>query len=490
MPISFNSVPANSRVPFVYVEFDTSRAQQGPSVQPYQSLLIGQRLSGGSKPAGQLDRLTSESQARQYYGAGSMLHHMAKAYFQDNKVTPLFAIALDDDGGAVAAAGSVLFGGSSIEAGTLSLMLAGKRYRVSVAAGDTPAAICAAIVAEVQADAERQVDAAVNGGTPEQMDLTARQAGEAGNELDVRFNYFEGEELPVNLTAAITPFAGGSANPDISSAITAMGEEQFNVIAMPYTDAANLSALETELADRFGPIRQNDGVAFAAKHDTFSNLVAFGDGRNSPHVSVMGAAGPTTQWEWAANVMAQAGLNGQIDPARPFQTLPMNAVLAPSESERFSFSERDMLLKDGIATSKVDSGGLVRIERLITMYQENPQGAPDTAFLDVNTLLTLSKLRYDFRTRMQLKFPRHKLANDGTRFGPGQAIVTPRIAKAEAIALAREWEDLGLVEGIDQFKRDLIVERNASDPNRLDFLLPPDLVNQLRVVGAQIQFLL
>ena len=47
-----------------------------------------------------------------------------------------------------------------------------------------------------------------------------------------------------------------------------------------------------------------------------------------------------------------------------------------------------------------------------------------------------------------------------------------------------------LVEGIDQFKNDLVVERNAQDVNRLDFLLGPDLINQLRVIGAQIQFLL
>jgi hypothetical protein len=38
-------------------------------------------------------------------------------------------------------------------------------------------------------------------------------------------------------------------------------------------------------------------------------------------------------------------------------------------------------------------------------------------------------------------------------------------------------EELGLVENFDQFKTDLVVERNASDPNRLDFLLPPDIIN-------------
>jgi phage tail sheath gpL-like len=60
--------------------------------------------------------------------------------------------------------------------------------------------------------------------------------------------------------------------------------------------------------------------------------------------------------------------------------------------------------------------------------------------------------------------------------------------KAEAIMWFRQMEELGLVENYDQFKADLVVQRNISDPNRLDFLLPPDLMNQLIVTGAQIQF--
>ncbi|MNG29476.1 Phage tail sheath protein [compost metagenome] len=60
--------------------------------------------------------------------------------------------------------------------------------------------------------------------------------------------------------------------------------------------------------------------------------------------------------------------------------------------------------------------------------------------------------------------------------------------KAEALAKFREWEELGLVENIDDFKANLVAERNASDPNRLDVLLPPDLVNQLRIIANKIQF--
>src|SRR3546814_8259014 len=71
------------------------------------------------------------------------------------------------------------------------------------------------------------------------------------------------------------------------------------------------------------------------------------------------------------------------------------------------------------------------------------------SFLDVNTLLTLAALRYSQRARIAQKFPRHKLASDGTKAGAGQAIVTPSVIRAELVALAREWEDAGWVENMD-----------------------------------------
>jgi phage tail sheath gpL-like len=92
------------------------------------------------------------------------------------------------------------------------------------------------------------------------------------------------------------------------------------------------------------------------------------------------------------------------------------------------------------------------------------------------------------RNRILFMFPRHKLADDGTRFGAGQAIVTPLIIRSEMIAAYGELEEAGKMENMEAFKANLIVERNAQDPNRVDALLPPDLVNQLRIFAALTQF--
>ena len=56
------------------------------------------------------------------------------------------------------------------------------------------------------------------------------------------------------------------------------------------------------------------------------------------------------------------------------------------------------------------------------------------------------------------------------------------------MALHKDWVDAGLVEDTEEFKNELIVERNADDVNRVDVLLPPDLVNQFRVFAAKTEF--
>jgi phage tail sheath gpL-like len=490
--VAFNQIPTGLRVPFVAVEFDNSRAGQGPSVQPYTVLLLGQKLSSGTQDELTLKSLTSEGDAIQAFGRGSSLHLMAQKYFANNNITECKAMAIDDLGAGVKAVKKItVSAGTAQKDGIVYIYVGGQRVTASVSTGDDQDAIATAIGVAIDNDQNLPYSAALNVSNDNEVDLTAKHAGEIGN-IDVRIDYQDGEVSQDEFTYTITDVTPGSGNPDVAEIVAALPENQFNVIAHPWLDAANLTIIENELADRFGPLRQNDGVAITAAVNNFAGLQALGNGRNSAHSSIVGIGSgvPNANYEYAAAIAAVVARFAQIDPARPFQTLAVRGLLAPTDAEQFILSERNILLSDGIATLRYDVDGTVRIERMITTYQRNEAGSPDESYLDVNTLLTLSFLRYDFRVSFASRYPRHKLADDGTRFGAGQPVMTPGIGKAFAISKFAQWEELGLVENLTQFKNDLIVERNAQNVNQLDFLLPPDLINQLRVAAAQIQFLL
>jgi phage tail sheath gpL-like len=128
------------------------------------------------------------------------------------------------------------------------------------------------------------------------------------------------------------------------------------------------------------------------------------------------------------------------------------------------------------------------ISRETTTYQLNLYGFSDDAYELVTTMSTLARIIRNQRHAITSKYPRHKLANDGTKFGPGQAIVTPGIIKAELVAEYQIDMWNGLVENIREFKANLLVERDPNDPNRVNVLYPPDLINQLRIFAVLAQF--
>lgn len=488
MSVSYDTIPGagSLRKPGVYSEIDNSKAVSGPQAVTYRRLLLGQKLIAGLAVANTLIRITSAAQADVQFGAGSMLAGMVRAVLATDTYTELLVMPVVDNAEGVAATATITFTGPATASGTIELMIAGRHVSVGVISGDAATAIAGAAVAAINATADMPVIATAAAGI---LTLTSRHKGEAGNTLNARVNYYTGQILPAGVAITLGAFAGGTGNPDLDVALAALGDEWLHAWAVPYSDAATLADIKTELNSRFGWQREIEAHAFVAARGTQGSLGTLGDSHNSPHmVVVMANDEPMPAYEKAAETMAIAAYYAAIDPARPIQNLAYTWCLPPEAAARFTNQERNLLLFDGIATTKVGTDGTMIVERLITTYKTNLAGGADISYLDSETLFTLMFIRHDWRDYILRKYPRHKLAADGTRYGIGQAVVTPVVMKAEAIAKFREWERLGLVENMADFKANLIAERNESDPNRMDMLLPPDLVNQLRIVANKIQF--
>lgn len=483
--VSFNEIPDNIRVPGIYIEIDPSKAASGGAVMERRLLLIGQRLTNSAVPALNAVRLGSQAgdQAAQAFGQGSMLHGMAAAARNADDYVDIWAIALDDDAAGAAAAGTITLTGAPIATGALALYIGGAQVRIAVVAGESVATLATRLADTLNANADLPVTAAAVDGV---VSLTCKWKGETGNDLDVRPNYY-GEQTPAGITVAITPMAGGAANPSIVSVIDAIAGTQYYSIVCPYLDGPNLLALEEEMTDRFGPMEPLTGHVFNAKAGNHAQLTTWGNSRNSPHISTLGLYDmPTAPWVAAAVWATVAESSGANDPARPFRSLPLPGVLPPPEKSRFTRPERNLALYDGISTFTVDAGGRVLIETIITNYQSNSFGLPDISLLRLETKWTVDLVRFRFNAAVARDYPRHKLGDVAV---PGQAYATPTIVRAtliaEAIKLATED---GLIEDIAGFKRDLLIKRSTQNPNRMNAVLPPNLVNQFDIFAAAVQY--
>jgi phage tail sheath gpL-like len=380
MSISFNEVPANVRVPGVYIEIDNSLANSAEDLQ--RVLIVGAPGTGGDTAVNTVVLTINPEAAAKHFGTDSQIHKMVTAFYEQNISLPMYSVS------------------------------------------------------------------------PEEAD--------------------------------------GSF--DIATALAATGDHQYHHIVSAFNDETNVRALADFLQGRYHALQQIPGLGYIAKKATHSALVTYGELFNSPFivpmsVDTLGDAGGNdlTEAQLASAWAGQISGSLAIDPCRPLKTLPLNKIYSKSITE-WDYSERNLLLYSGIGTYNTNNAKQVFIERPITTYKVNVAGTADDSYLDATVPATAMYFRQKQRSRILSKYPRHKLAKDGSKFSPGQAVVTPGIIKGELLALYRELELNAIVQDFDGYKDSLIVELDPDNKSRINILDSPQFVNGMLIYAGKVQF--
>jgi len=472
-------------LPFIGVSFDNSKAVQGPATLPVQALIMGQKIAAGSAVEGVLYLITSADEARTLGGVGSQIHRLAVKWFNTNKLTPTYIVTMADAGGSAAAIYSLPITGTATAPGELPVYIDAKRFAVSVATGDTAATLGAALVTAINADTTLGLTAAFTAGA---LVLTAANKGVSAGDFSVLVNYYPGEITPAGITVGTLTTTPGTGEPDVAAALAAVGDMWFNIYVGSYSDGTNLAKIETFLEAQAGVDIQKDGEYYTAKKDSLSNMITYGTdtARNCPWVVTEDGYGcPEGVGAIASAVAAATALSIVGDPAVPLHRMVLD-LLPALPSARRTMAERNQLAKAGVATLRHDNG--VQTEATVTMYLRNVAGAADISYQYQNSMFILMNMRYTFVQRILLKYARAKLASSADRVASGQQIITPDLGRAEAVAWFLDLEAAGQVENLKQFKADLVCRRSTTNPNRLEWILPPDLINQFIVGSADLQF--
>jgi phage tail sheath gpL-like len=493
MSINFKNIPATLRVPLFYAEIDPSQANPGQISQ--RALLIGNKIAAGTAVANIPFPMQSVDDVKAQCGNGSILAQMADTYRKNDNFGEVWVLPVDDAGAGAAATGSINTTAAATAQGVLHTYIGGLYVPLLLTGVQTAAQIATALVAAISARPDLAVTAVVNGVTTSKVDLTAKNKGDIGNDIDIRFNYLGtagGQSFPAGYAATIVPMAGGATNPTLTTALANLTDQAFDFIAIAWNDTITLDAMKNFLNDvsgRWSWSAQVYGHCMAAYRGTYAQRITFGGLRNDQHVSVMGFYdSPTPCWKWAAAIAGQVAISVRADPGIPIQGVPIYDVQAPPVASRDPIANRNALLYDGIATFRVDLAGQVQIENLITTYQTNAFGQPDQSYLESETLFLLTYVLRRMAAVVNTKYSRKKLAADGTRFDPGANVVTPNIIKSDLVALYRELEAAGVTQKSAQFEQALIVEINGTNPSRIDVLWPGVLIQQLRIFALLAQF--
>lgn len=486
MAVPFENIPENIRVPLFYGEF---RSGGTPYVNNARLLLIGQKLTAGSAVAGQ-PILVQDSAVAGLFGANSMLAQMHKIARKNAPLQEIWALPLADFVSGVAATGTITVAGAPVtQTGVASVYIAGRRVRVGILSTDTNNTIATNLAAAINAAADLPVTATVASAV---VTLTARHKGTLGNFIEVDLGYLT-EEGPLGKSLfTIVAMANGAGDPDIDTALDALGDDEFDWLSLPYSGATELghtADLLNDVSGRWSWIRQLYGHATTVGTGSVGTLAAFGLTRNNQHESIFPCRKfRSAPWETCAAVGAQIARRKTLPPelSRPLHTIKLEGIKGPlSKADILTKNELQTFYFSGISGYHVRRDGSVCIDRVVTTYKTNAWGDPDWTYLDIETMAQSMYYVRSLRTEVTTKHGRQALA----RTNPAQLphIVTPLELEATLDHNYLKNIDLGVVENFPAFQANRRVEINELDPNRADAFIKIDHVNQLRIFAALIE---
>lgn len=484
--MNFKNVPSNTKIPLFHAEISNRAANIFSNSD--RALIIGLATAESETPF----FATDEATVIQKCGRGSMCHRDYLKFRANNTSTELWILPINQNSAGVAATGKLTLAGPATADGILQIYINATRVQVPVAKDDTASEIAEAAETLINANLNLPCSASASSG---EITLTAKAKGAWGNGIPVEINMNgadAGEETPAGITVTITPFASGAGDPDLTEKLAVLGDREYDFIINPFCDTTNLNAIRDFLNDsvgRWSDDQQIYGHAWTILSGTASAVQTIGVARNDQHNTIFGIQGPRQLVdEILAAAVGKISLAYINDPARPVTFTELSGVYMPTEANRWDKSTRNVLLGNGISTFRFTESAF-QIERIVTTYQRNSAGEADVSYREANTMYTLQYIVRKLRSRITSKYPDFKLADDGYA-GFDNAVVTPGILKAEILACYHEMcvNSPVVCENEELFAQALVVERDATDVNRVNTYIAPDLVNQLLIFAALVEF--
>jgi phage tail sheath gpL-like len=469
--VQLTEIPAGLRKPGVYLEYNTRLANSNLPGNLQKMLIIAQRRAFSSVPALTPTRCLSDAAAADYFGAGSIAHKMVQVAIAENRYLDLTVCALDDNAAGVAATWGVTVSGLSTGPGTVDLYVGKQRLQVAVAgAGVAWEGVHDMLAAAVRDAADIPVTVV---GNNQSLNLSVLNKGTVGNQIDLACIV----NVP-GMAVEVAKIADGSLDPDIAPALAAVYAGTYDKIVMPYTDETSLAALCDHINGVSGPLENRPACAVFADDSSLADATTLAGIVNDGRM-VMGYLRGTRSPAYEIAAAIGSVWAGETDPARPFDGAQLTTVAAPPIDQRLSRSEQEACLANGVTPLAVGPGETVQIVRMITTYTKNALGINDPALLDATTITSLDYGRAAIRERIAQRFGRGKVTRK-----------TPQAVRTQILDVMYKLQKLEIWDNVDQYKGQLIVEKDEQSVGQLNAKIPANVVPGFHVFAGVIDLIL
>jgi len=495
MPVAYSDIPSDALLPLFYAEVTSA---QEPVSQNLRLCLIGAQNRGVHEgyAVNDVPYILSGTLASDLFGRGSMLEWMYQEARKNAPFAEIWGISLPERDGAVRATCrlTVTRGGSSTNKGTGRMYIGGRQFLFTVNAGDSTATIASRIASAIS----NKFPLYVSNRTNNVITLACKWAGGTGNNIRISHagprGRAEAQGAAYDLarrTVTATQPSGGSGENSAAATFPMIMNRPFDVFCVGESGTTFMAAAEDFMdgtSGRWSPYVQMYGHMVTTVIGSFQGCYDWAAIKNDPHISALAVyKSIIPHWSWSAALGAIMTQHWAAPPelSRPLQYLELKGMaVGDDDDESFTKIERQQLLEQGMSTFHVDLGYTCRVDRVRTLRKNNLVGDPDPSWADAITMFQAQYLVRAMRAAITGAYPRAALSNAPTGIN---GFTSPTQIRNVILHEYKRMEALGLVENSSLFSQYLVVERDMIDPNRVNVLMRPDFVNQLRVVAVLVE---
>jgi len=469
--IFFNEIPGNIKVPSSNSEFDYSNAKRGVPGNPQKAAIIGQMTSEGEGIANTAYRIRSEENSITIGGTGSVIHLATIAAYKSNKLLDLTIVPVADGVGN-AAVGTITVANVPTTPGQYRIWIANEFVDVAVDKDDAVNDIAINIKEAINLKEDKMpIQATVATAI---VTLTARNKGLLGNNIPVA--YLNTGVKTTTLTV-VQP-TGGTVDPDITNALLAIEPTHYIKIQSCNNDATNLGLLKDHVVEVSKPVEKRFAMGvfgYTGIQATIETLcgTTLDEGRLScayKKYTKTSERGHSLDYELAAAYMSK-WCQFQ-DPARPLNHEVLVGIAPASESNDFSWTQKQSLLTNGVTPIANTTGNQVEIVRAVTTATTNDVGIKTDVKLDVTTITSSDFGAVATNTKQQTVY----------RGANGKAITgIDGNIRDLVISVARDLETARIYRNVEDNLDGFIVEEDNTNVGQYNCEIPTPVVPGLHV---------
>jgi phage tail sheath gpL-like len=475
---------AISRVTGVNVEFRNFNAGSGGFL-PQRLAVFGTGNDDAEYSLAKHEAIGSVDAIAKLYGYGSPLHLAARQLFPTGGGGANFPVTfypLKAPDTAAASEGAISLDGAATAAGSGTVYIGGIAAEFAIAKNADAGAVLEAVKTAINTKLEMPVIAGeVDGG---ELPLTAKWSGENGNDITIEI-----ETIVGGLTFGITAMTGGALDPDVESALAAIGQiwETFILSCFSWRKTSRLDQYQLFCEGRWSELEKKPCLVAHGSVDDYATRTAVTDLRNSDYANFLIQSTGSRELPFviaARGLVADIMTNANSNPPLGYSG-KLTGLAAGDDSKQENYPTRNNAVAKGASTN-IKTGSVAELNDIITFYHPEGEAIPSRRY--VVDLVKLMNVVFNVRMIMEADEKKGApLVSDKTPTTNPRAI-QPKTVKTELMNLANSLAREAIIQEPEFSKENLQVKIDSFNPKRLNVQYPVKLSGNVEVTSTDIYF--